>query len=76
VAKPAAPNAAKATVTSVTTTFRRATDTSPTHQLRDHLLTLGAMVLFCAITVLLSRSPLWGFIDAALAQIAAAHRRG
>ena len=30
-------------------------DEHPTHHLRDHLLTLGAMVLFFAITLLLSR---------------------
>jgi hypothetical protein len=27
----------------------------PTHHVRDHVLTLGAIVLFCAIIVLLSR---------------------
>ncbi|WP_353952439.1 hypothetical protein V6K52_03070 [Knoellia sp. S7-12] len=31
-----------------------ALDEHPTHHVRDHLLTLGAMVLFCAIVVLLS----------------------
>ncbi len=30
-------------------------DEHPTHHVRDHLLTLGVMVLFCAITVLLRR---------------------
>jgi hypothetical protein len=30
-------------------------DEHPTHHVRDHLLTLGAMVLFCATIVLLSR---------------------
>jgi len=30
-------------------------DEHPTHHVRDHLLTLGVMVIFGAITVLLSR---------------------
>ncbi len=30
-------------------------DEHPAHQVRDHLLTLGAMVLFCVVAVLLSR---------------------
>lgn len=30
-------------------------DEHPTHHVRDHLLTLGALLLFCAVTLLLSR---------------------
>lgn len=30
-------------------------DEHPTHEVRDHLLALGVMVLFCAITLLLLR---------------------
>ena len=30
-------------------------DEHPTHDLRDHLLALGSMVLFCALAILLSR---------------------
>ena len=30
-------------------------DEHPTHHVRDHLLALSVLVLFCAITILLSR---------------------
>ena len=30
-------------------------DEHPTHDLRDHILGLGALALYCAITILLSR---------------------
>ena len=33
-------------------------DEHPTHQVRDHLLARGVMVLVCAITVFVSRQPI------------------